>query len=184
MTTRALAWRRTDAPGLEFCRVAERHATGTMMLREDGAWSAFRWRLAWDESFATREAEVENLEDGAAIALAGDGAGGWSDATGPRPDLQGCRDADLGGSGFTNGLTLRRLGLAAGAAAALPVAWIALPVLAATRVTQGYVCVTREADGSATWRFEDSAGHRYEGLRTDDSGDLLAYPGLLERVEP
>jgi hypothetical protein len=189
--SRDIAWRRLDVPGLELCHASLRaedggNAHGTMLLREEGAWAAFRWHIAWDAAWAAREVSVTSLagEDERAIRLRADGAGAWRDDAGERPELAGCRDADLGASPFTNTLQLRRLALSPDESAEIEVAWLPLPELAVRRTRQRYTCLARAPSGAAFWRFEDEAGTRIEGIRTDPDGLVTLYPDLFERVDP
>jgi hypothetical protein len=184
--THELAWRRLDAPGLELCRAslgaaAAGEATGVLLAREDGAWFALRWRVAWDAAWRTRRVEVERLDGAGRLGLGADGEGRWSADGAVRTDLDGCVDVDLAATPFTNTLPIRRLSLAAGAAASLRVAYLDLPALSLRPLVQRYTCLARSADG-ARWRYEDELGNRIDGIATDADGLVAAYPGLFERV--
>lgn len=184
---RACAWRRLDGPGLEHCTArfgpTGGDARGVMLAREEGAWFAFRWTIAWDARGATRSLRIEDLQDGRILEAVADGAGVWQDLDGDRPDLAGCLDADVGASPFSNTLPIRRLDLAPGQRAEVKVAWAPLPRLEIRPILQRYTCLARTAEG-ATWLWEDADGGRHEGLRTDADGLVTLYPGLFERVDP
>jgi hypothetical protein len=183
--TRELAWRRLDAPGFEVCRLTTYggggDASGVSLAGEDGAWFAFRWRVAWDDAWRTRRVEVETLlGPPQRMALEADGKGSW----GPdHADLAGCIDIDLAATPLTNTLPIRRLGaLAPGERHAIRVAWLALPRFELRPIAQTYTCLARTEAG-ATWRFEDERGSRFDGITTDADGLVLDYPGLFQRVE-
>jgi hypothetical protein len=59
-----------------------------------------------------------------AIAGQADGAGRWLAGGVPAPHLDGCLDVDLESSAMTNALPVRRMGLAPGARAAAPAAYV------------------------------------------------------------
>lgn len=199
--TRELAWRRLDAPGLEVYRIAAPagpggggEATGTLLAREEApGWFALRWRVAWDDAWRTRRAEVERLDGPrGGFVLDADGHGTWREDRGdgsgpaPRPDLAGCIDTDLAATPFTNTLPIRRLSPPPGSVVSLRVAYLDLPALVVRPLTQRYVRHPRTdgADGPDRWRYEDEAGAVIDGIATDAEGLVLTYPGIFERVAP
>jgi hypothetical protein len=180
------AWRQLGArQGFEvafFLREADGYTTaGQANAVEDGSAWALEYRIGVDESWATRTARITSLGAGESqvVEIEADGRGRWLVGGERAPELDGCRDLDLEASVFTNGLPVRRLGLAVGERAEVPAAYVRMPGLRVERLHQVYV------------RLPDSGGPRYAysapafgftaALRYDADGLLLDYPGIGTR---
>jgi hypothetical protein len=131
----------------------------------------------------TRRAEVTELSSRGAnrTVLEHDGAGHWLvDGVGAAT-LDGCLDADLEASAFTNALPVRRLGLEVRETGRSPAAWVRSPRLGVERLEQSYV---RLPDANGLHRYSYAApqlGFTAE-LRYDEGGLGTDYPGLAVRV--
>ena len=79
---------------------------------------------------------------------------------------------------FTNTLPIRRLGLKAGQAAEIKVAYVTVPTLALHAAPQRY---TRLAD--TRWRFEGLETNFTADLTVDEDGFVVEYPGLFQRTD-
>jgi|AntDryMetagUQ889_1029465.scaffolds.fasta_scaffold01319_2 hypothetical protein len=136
-----------------------------------------------DASWVTRRAEVTELSGRGAkrTVLEHAGAGHWLVDGVSAATLDGCLDADLEASAFTNALPVRRLGLAVGEAGRSAAAWVRSPRLGVERLEQSY---ERLPDANALHRYSYAApqlGFTAE-LRYDEAGLGTDYPGLAVRV--
>jgi hypothetical protein len=140
---------------------------------------AARYRLACDRGWRTRSLEVAVVGDDRVVRLAGDGAGGWTEATGAaRPDLAGAIDVDLTATPFTNTLPIRRLGLRAGQAAEIRVVYVELPELTVRVDRQRYTCL----EPGHRYRFDGLSSDFSREIEVDPRGLVVTYPGLFRRI--
>ena len=151
---------------------------------EEGEPWAVSYAIDLDAGWRTRRAVVSGRarHGHAERVLEADGAGRWTVDGPPRPDLDGCLDVDLESSSFTNAFPVHNLGLAVGAGAEAPAAYVRALDLGVERLEQRYV---RLDDGSAP------PGPRYDytspafafrcELAYDPSGLVLDYPGIATR---
>ena len=183
-TARVLAWRRTDEDrGYSIARVEQRPdgwlCHGTEVLAGPGTILSCAFRVELDVGWATRTVEVWSVSEAGErrTQLAVDTHGRWSRNGTPTPHLDGCIDVDVAATPVTNTFPINRLaGLAVGASATFPVAWIDVPGLAATRVDQTY---RRLAD--RRWEYSDERHGAFE-LSVDDDGLVVDYAGFATRV--
>jgi hypothetical protein len=113
--------------------------------------------------------------------LEADGHGRWKVDGQPAPQLDGCLDVDLEASAFTNALPVHRLQLAVGDHALAPAAYVRALDSTFERLEQTYVHI---GDDGPRLHFEYTApifGFACE-LIYDESGLLLAYPGIATRA--
>ena len=99
------------------------------------------------------------------------------------PELQGCIDADISVTPFTNTLPIRRLGLAPEESAELYVAYVVGTRLQAWPEPQRYTCLEK-SDRGGLYRFLSLDGEFTADLPVDADGLVLDYPGLFRRVLP
>jgi hypothetical protein len=129
-------------------------------------------------TWPTRRVRVD-VEGGVRLDILSDGAGSWRHADGcALPALDGCIDTDILVTPFTNTLPIRRLGLKAGQAAEIKVAYVTVPTLALHAAPQRY---TRLAD--TRWRFEGLETNFTADLTVDEDGFVVEYPGLFQRTD-
>ncbi|MFV0306614.1 MAG: putative glycolipid-binding domain-containing protein [Desertimonas sp.] len=110
--------------------------------------------------------------------LATDGHGRWGEINGAhRTELDGCDDLDVTGATFPVTIPIRRLPLAVGDAAELPVITVDVETLAAVTATRRY---TRLGERRwRRWRSEDGDGEEFD---LDDHGLVIAHPGRIVRA--
>jgi uncharacterized protein len=170
-----VAFFRADAGGL----CVEGHTTAVeegevwwvqYVIALDAGWRARGARVIGRSRLGSHERTIET-----------DGAGRWRVDGVPAPHLDGCYDLDLESSALTNACPVRRLGLAVGAAADAPAAYVRALDLRVERLEQRY---RRIADDGSHQRFDYAApGFGFECVITyDPHGLALDYPGIASRV--
>jgi len=168
--------------GLEHLLVSDRNADG-LVLAFDEEGRAFRlsYRLAWDESWCLREADlaVTSTAGDHALQLRADGQGCWKDGAGRAlRTLQGCLDIDIWPSPFTNTFPIRRQPMTVGERREIRTAWIRAPELQVQAQSQAYTRL--DAD---RYRFEMLDGSGFSAvIDVDHEGVVLEYEGLFRRV--
>jgi uncharacterized protein len=182
------AWQHRDArAGFEvayFQSFGEgSHIEGWTTAIEDGSTWAVEYIIDLDGTGATRSVRIRGRSaDGfSSTLLESDGAGRWLVDGRPASHLDGCLDVDLESSAMTNALPVRRMGLATGARAAAPAAYVRAIGLAVERMEQTYL---RAADEGTHQRYEYAAPAFDFAcrLRYDESGLVLDYPGIAIRA--
>lgn len=151
-------------------------ARGRVVAMLEGAPLDASYQIEADAAWTTRSVRVE-VKDGASLDIRSNGAGRWRHADGRAiPELDGCIDPDVSMTPFTNTLPIRRLGLRAGEAAEIRVAYILVPDLSLRAAPQRY---TRLADRH--WRFEGLDIDFSAEITVDEEGFVIEYPGLFRR---
>jgi hypothetical protein len=175
MTTRRVAWRRSDeSEADEHCTLTVRDSglslVGTVLGVEGGLPVRIEYRVLADRAGVTTAAHVRDLRgfETRTIALERSARGGWTvDGTAART-LRGCTDVDLGCSPSTNTLPIRRLRLAIGASHTIQAAWVRFPELTVVKAAQTYTRIDE-----FTYRY--SSGDFEAELTVDDDGLVTAY---------
>ncbi len=175
MTTRRVAWRRSDeVEADELCTLTVRDnglsLVGTVMGAEGGLPVRVEYRVLADRAGMTTAAHVRDLRgfETRTLTLERDAKGGWRvDGTAAR-SLKGCTDIDLGCSPSTNTLPIRRLRLAIGASHAIQAAWVRFPELVVVKAAQTYTRLDEFTYRYASGTFEAE-------LTVDDDGLVTAY---------
>jgi len=149
---------------------------------EDGEPFAVRYAVVLDRRWRTRSARVCGRSSAGVheATLETGGTGRWLVNGELAPELDGCLDVDLESSSFTNAFPVHRLGLAVGAQAAAPAAYVRALDLAVERLEQRYA---RLPDDGDRWRYDYESpgfGFRCE-LVYDAAGLVLDYPGIAVR---
>jgi uncharacterized protein len=146
------------------------------------AWG-IRYALTLDADWTTRSADVVGRSARGAneVRLEADGTGRWRVDGRPTPLLDGCLDADLEASAFTNALPVNRLRLELGQRADAPAAYVRALDFRVERLEQEYARLPDDGEGS---RFEYRAPQfDFECLLVyDEYGLVLDYPGIAVRV--
>ena len=182
------AWRLLDAhEGFEVLfprRTGDgyRLAGHSVGVEAGEAWS-INYTLELDADWTTRSANVRGHSRLHAheVQLEADGSGGWLVNGEPATKLDGCSDIDLEGSAFTNALPVQRAGLAVGASADAPAAYVRAQDLSVERLEQRYSRLPNEAERSR-YDYESPAFDTRCVLTYDESGLVLDYPGIAVRV--
>ena len=175
MTTRRVAWRRSDeVPADELCTLTLRDGglslVGTVLGAEGGLPVRIEYQVMADGTGMTTAVHVRDLRGFVVrtIALARDARGGWTVDGKPAPLLGRCTDVDLGCSPSTNTLPIRRLRLGVGSSHTIQAAWVRFPELTVVKAAQTY---TRVDD--LTYRY--ASGDFQAELTVDDDGLVTAY---------
>jgi hypothetical protein len=175
MTTRRVAWRRSDEVETdEHCTLTLRDVglslVGTVLGAEGGVPVRIEYRVFADGTGLTTAAHVRDLRgfETRTIALERDAKGNWLvDGQAVRA-LKGCTDVDLGCSPSTNALPIRRLRLAVGASRKIQAAWVRFPELVVVKAAQTYTRLDEFTYRYASGTFEAE-------LTVDDDGLVAAY---------
>jgi catechol 2,3-dioxygenase-like lactoylglutathione lyase family enzyme len=180
---RSVTWQRLDRPGLEYgeLRSVRRgwELAGAVVLPDGGVPAHVRYAVVCDAQWATREARVTLLRDGAVreLTLRVDSKGQWWRGDSAIPDVRGCVDVDLGFTPATNTLPIRRLALRVGEAREVTAAWVRFPDLEVLPLPQRYERLTE-----TRYRYESRGGEFRAELETDELGLVAAYPPGWRRV--
>jgi hypothetical protein len=150
---------------------------------EDGEAFAVEFTIELDDRWHTRRGQVTGRSSRGrrSVALEADGAGSWLVDGQRAPQLDGCLDLDLEASSLTNAFPVGRLRLSPGETAQAPAAYVRALDLTVDRLEQRY---RRTDAGTGRERYDYAApsfGFACE-LVYDESGLVLEYPGLAERV--
>ena len=175
MTTRRVAWRRTDEVlADEHCTLAVRGGglslIGTVLGSEDGVPVRIEYRVLADGAGLTSAVHVRDLRgfEQRTLTLERSTKGAWTVAGVPAKGLKGCTDIDLGCSPSTNTLPIRRLPLAIGASATIQAAWVRFPELEVVKAAQTYTRLDE-----FTYRY--ASGDFSADLTVDDDGLVATY---------
>lgn len=169
--------------GLEHLHLTERGAD-SIVLGFDEERGPFRltYRLAWDESWRLRDAELflTTERSNGSLRLQTDGLGHWQDGNDRAIDaLDGCMDIDIWPTPFTNSFPILREPMAIGERRQFLMAWVFAPDLTVHPQPQAY---TRLADQLYLFENLDGSAFRAE-LSVDEDGIVLDYPDLFRRVK-
>jgi uncharacterized protein len=186
---REVMWSAWEEPGLGHLRLAMHDdgivADGVVI----GATEGCPFRVAY-EVRCDADWHVRALRVGAPgpelprVDVLSDGEGNWTTIDGRAiPELQGCIDADISVTPFTNTLPIRRLRLAPGESAELSVAYVEGTELQAWPEPQRYTCFEK-GDRGGLYRFLSLDSGFTADLPVDADGLVLDYPGLFRRVLP
>ncbi len=182
MTARSVFWRGLEWLSLEHLSMAESEgrADGLILGAYEGRPFHLRYRIAFDERWATTSVSIEEEVRGARLDLA-PSEDGWFHQDGrPVPGVADAVDVDIAATPFTNTLPIRRLGLEPGDSAEIEVVYLSVfPELAVSAARQRY---TRLEHG--WYRYESVDSGFTADLPVDPDGLVLGYPGLWERISP
>src|SRR4029079_6399261 len=172
MTTRRVAWRRSDEVETdEHCTLTVRDGglslVGTVLRAPEGAPVRIEYRVLADGAGMTTAAHVRDLRgfETRTIALERDAKGNWTVDGVAVKGRKGCTDVDLGCSPSTNTLPIRRLRLGVGKAATIKAAWVRFPELVVVKAAQTYARLDE-----FTWRY---ASGTFEAELTVDEDGLV-----------
>jgi hypothetical protein len=175
MTTRRVAWRRSDEiEADEHCTLTIRDGglalIGTILGAEGGLPVRVEYRVLADRSGMTSAVHVRELRgfETRTMTLERNAKGSWTvDGTGAR-QLRGCTDVDLGCSPSTNTLPIRRLRLGIGASRTIQAAWVRFPELSVVKAAQTYSRIDE-----FTYRY--ASGTFAAELTVDEDGLVAQY---------
>lgn len=179
-----MLWRRLDSPGHDACRLEETSAgwqlEGTAVFRHNGGPAQLVYRVTCDPAWRTRNGEVHGWLGAQAVGFstARTAAGVWTLNEAVLSGLGNCVDLDLGFTPATNLLQLRRIELAIGHAADVPVAWLDVSAGTLAVLPQRY-----ERRSETTYWYEAPRFDYAALLEVTPAGFVRRYPGLWE-AEP
>jgi hypothetical protein len=138
-----------------------------------------------DRDFRARRATIRGQSKAAVreVVLETNGHGAWFVDGVAAPSLDGCLDVDLEASAFTNAFPVGRLGLAIGAEAAAPAAYVRALDLRVERLEQHYRRLS-DSDGHSRYAYDSPAFDFRCDLTYDEHGVVVDYPGIATRVRP
>jgi hypothetical protein len=175
MTTRRVAWRRSDEVQTdEHCTLTQRDTglslVGTVLGAEDGVPVRIEYRVLTDASGMTTAAHVRDLRgfEQRTLTLERDAKGNWTVDGAKVRALKGATDVDLGCSPSTNTLPIRRLRIGVGASKTIKAAWVRFPELAVVKADQTYTRLDE-----FTYRY--ASGDFGAELTVDDEDLVAAY---------
>jgi uncharacterized protein len=175
VTTRRVAWRRTDEVlADEHCTLAVRAGglslIGTVLGSEDGVPIRVEYRVLADGAGLTSAVHVRDLRgfDQRTLMVERSTKGAWTVNGAAASALKGCTDIDLGFSPSTNTLPVRRLRLGVGATATIKAAWVRFPALDVVKAAQTYTRLDEY-----TYRY--SSGDFTAELTVDDDSLVASY---------
>lgn len=182
MTSATILWRRLDGPGHDACRLDAIddgwRLDGAAVFRdESGAIARLDYRVSVDAEWRARRGSVHGWigerDVGLAVERTADGV--WSLNGSVVPGLEHCVDLDYGFTPATNLSQLRRIALAVGCGADVPVAWLDAAGGTLGLLEQRYERRSAEAYAYDAPRFGYSAV-----LEMTPVGFARLYPGLWE----
>ncbi len=175
MTTRRVAWRRSDElTADEHCTLTLRDSglslVGTILGAEGGLPVRVEYQVLTDGAGLTTAVHVRDLRgfESRTLGLVRDPKGSWTVDGQAMRTLKGCTDVDLGWSPSTNTLPIRRLRLALGASKTIQAAWVRFPELTVAKAAQTYTRLDE-----FTYRY--ASGDFEAELTVDDEGLVTAY---------
>ena len=175
-------WRRLDTPGHDAARLSRTpqgwFLQGCAVWRDDAGPAALRYELILERDWSTARARVHGFLGGREIddVITRQDAG-WSFNGHRVPGLEGLADLDFGFTPATNLQQLRRVPIAVGAGADIPVAWVDAGGHTLVELQQRY-----ERISDRTYRYVSSTTG-YEGqLELAPNGFAAVYPALWEMV--
>ena len=175
MTTRRVAWRRTDEIlADEHCTLSVRDSGlslfGTVLGADAGVPIRIEFRVLADGKGLTTAAYVRDLRgfEQRTLTIERSTKGAWTVNGAATPGLRGCTDIDLGCSPSTNTLPIRRLNLRVGASNTIKAAWVRFPGLEIVKSDQTYTRLDE-----STYRY--ASGDFAADLTVDDDGLVVDY---------
>jgi hypothetical protein len=176
-------WRRLDTPGHDACRLDPGDGgwrlDGTAVFLHEGEPARIDYHVACDGRWRTDRGQNRGFI-GARTYHGRNGreaTAAWTVNGVAVPGLEACVDLDLGFTPATNLTQLRRVALAPGQAAQVPVAWIDAPDGVLQALPQRY-----ERRSATTYWYESPTAGYAELLELAPSGFVSRYPGLWEAV--
>lgn len=172
-------WKRLDTDGHDCCRLIRGprgwRLSGCATFLHEGEACMLPYEVDCDGSWRTLSARVDGSVgfDRLTFDIARTANGDWLVDGQVQPAAAGCIDLDLGFTPATNLIAIRRLGLAAGAAADSRAAYYREFVPGLGALDQTY-----RRSGDATYAYASPAHGFSAELAVDPVGFVTDYPGL------
>jgi uncharacterized protein len=178
-----LIWRSKEYPSLENCSVTITNAGSKISsviigVAEDKIFEV-EYHIKTNSDWETESVEIHSIVEGLveSFSFHGDGKGMWRRNGEMLQDFNGCIDVDLPLTPFTNTLPINRLKLQNGRQQLIKVVYLDLLSNEIKPVTQKY---TRLSDRE--YKYENVPNDFEAVIRVDDSGFVVDYPTLFERI--
>jgi hypothetical protein len=177
----SILWRRLDTAGHDACRLEGDEGgwqlDGAAVFQHDGVPAHLAYQVRCDRAWRTREGRVQGWVGSRAVdvRIVHTDEGSWSLNDRVMPGLEACVDLDLGFTPATNLLSLRRLALAEGKGADVPVAWLDEAADTLELLPQHY-----ERRTATTYWYESRTAGYSALLETTPAGFVSRYPSLWE----
>lgn len=184
IATSSMLWRRLDTPGHDACRLEGSDAgwqlDGTAVFRHDGVPARLAYHVACDLAWCTQRGQVHGWlgVQSVEFTIARTAQGVWTLNGAVVPGLGSYVDLDLGFTPATNLPQVRRLALAEGQAANVPVAWLNVSAGTLEVLPPRY-----ERRTEATYWYEAPSVNYAALLDVAPTGFIRRYLGLWE-TEP
>jgi hypothetical protein len=178
MTPETMLWRRLDRPGHDGCRLVASAAgwrlCGTAVFAHEAGPALLRYDVRADPHWRTRAGQVDGWVGESPVRIRVRRLPtGWEVNGAPSDCAQECVDLDLGFTPATNALQLRRVALAVGEAADVPVAWLDVTSGGLEVLAQRY----ERRTATTYWYEAPRFGYAAE-LEVTAAGFPRRYPGL------
>jgi len=176
-------WRRLDTPGHDACRLDPADGgwrlDGTAVFLHEGEPARIDYHVACDGRWRTERGHIRGFIGARTFdwRIGREASAAWTVNGVAVPGLEAYVDLDLGFTPATNLTQLRRVALAPGQAAQVPVAWIDAPDGVLQALPQRY-----ERRSATTYWYESPTAGYAELLELAPSGFVRRYPGLWEAV--
>ena len=177
----SILWRRLDTPGHDCCLLEPGTGGwslyGTAVFHHDGIPARLTYHIACSLAWRTQHGRVRGWIGARLVEfrIARMAGGVWTLNGQVVPGLEACVDLDLGFTPATNLLQLRRVALAEGQTAEVPVAWLDVPPGNLGLLPQRY-----ERRGADTYWYESPSTGYAALLEVTPDGFVRRYPGLWE----
>ncbi len=189
---RNVYWTPWSAPGVEQLLMTDhgdRISAFSLILRPLGG-QHLRIRIGYhaDAQWNTRRVMVATADaeetDPRRVVLESDGQGHWQMMEQPAPQFDGCLDADVEITPFSNTVPIRRLGMAEGASVETKAVYVPVPSLTPRVVHQRYTCLEQLGPSGGTYRYENLDSGFSADLKVDADGLVMDYPETFRRSWP
>jgi hypothetical protein len=176
-----IVWGGLRTPSLDYCHVRKENSswrfTGMLIVKPKTNPFGLRYEILVDKKFKTRSLIVEKTECGLVSRQEiHSRRGAWFVDCRKRNDLHECTDIDLEASPVTNTIPIRRTRLKVGQKVNLTVAWVRIPALEVTPLTQSY-----ERLSARKYLYRSASGFSAE-LEVDDFGLVTRYGDIWKEI--
>ena len=178
----AILWERIDAPGHDACRLARCGSgwdvSGTAVFAHNAKPACLRYQVTCDRDWRTIDGSIFGWCGSQAVAahFRHTPEGSWTMNERAIDLLADCVDLDFSFTPATNIFQIRRLALAVGERAVVPVAWFDLEADGLQRLSQTYQRVSDD-----TYAYAAPSVPYAAELEVNPSGFVRTYPGLWQQ---
>lgn len=180
-------WEPIDGDGFEHLKVKDQKDLiffdGIIIRKQDDVTYRVFYQITCDASWKFRKLELTVESDTPkTLNLSVDKSGLWYDDKGLwYQQLDGCIEPDISFTPLTNTLPINRLNLQEGETAKIKVAYINLPELTITPVSQSYACISR-TEKKSTYLYKNLDSGFEAEIQVDKDSFVINYPDMFQRV--